>query len=306
MPHAVHAKSKTETASDGATLFDTVAIVGVGLIGGSLALAAKQRGVVRRIIGVGRNPARLSAAQAAGMLDEIHTDLKQAAAQADLVVLATPVDLIVAAALDATSVCRSNAILTDVGSTKARICRELEKTLPRGATFLGSHPLAGSEKHGWEHARGDLLEGRTCVITPTDVTPAAACQTLSAFWQRLGMRVLEMSPEDHDTAVAQSSHLPHVVASALARTLSPENRALAATGFADTTRIAASDPDVWIPILLDNSDAVLSSLSLFGSELTAFQHALSQRDAVAMRELWLRGKATRDAIHVRRKDTDSM
>ena len=285
-------------------LFDTLAIVGVGLLGGSVARAAKQRGLVRRIIGVGRNAARLETARTAGVIDVAETSLTQAASEADLLIFATPVDRIVAGVREAAAACRVGTILTDVGSTKGHLCRELATGLPTYVTFIGSHPLAGSEKQGWEHSLSDLFDGRVCVVTPVSETSgseqSASVSRLTNFWQRIGMRVIELSPEAHDRALAQTSHVPHVVASALARTLEESNRSFAATGFADTTRIAAGDPDVWVPILLDNSAAILASLDDYSQQLQAFREALTARDADTLHRLWDHGKAVRDSIRIRR------
>jgi prephenate dehydrogenase len=278
----------------------TLTIVGVGLLGGSVALAAKQRGLARRIISVGRDAARLEQARRAGLIDEVSTDLIQAASPANLLVFCTPVNLIVAGVREAAVACQPGTLITDVGSTKAQLCRELATGLPSKVTFIGSHPLAGSEKQGWEHARADLFEGRVCVVTPTESTPPDSIERLTIFWQSIGMSVLAMSPQAHDCALAQSSHVPHVVASALALTLANENRALAATGFADTTRIAAGDPQVWVPILLENRDAVLARLDEFSAQVSAYRDALARGDAEELRRLWERGKAIRDQLQIRR------
>lgn len=281
-------------------LFDTIVVIGVGLLGGSIALAARQRGVVRRVIGVGRDAGRLEQARAAGIISAAETDVAKAASHADLLIVATPVDLIVSGVRAAAVACHEGLLITDVGSTKSRICRELAAGISYGATFVGSHPLAGSEKQGWKHARADLFDGRVCVVTPTDSTPRDAVSRLTAFWRAIGMTVIELSPEAHDRALAQTSHVPHLVASALAGTLTPENRPFAATGFADTTRIAAGDPDVWVPILLDNANAVLASLDEYSQQLQAFRDALATGDSATLHWLWEQGKAIRDAIHVRR------
>lgn len=290
----------SSTTNPPSPLFDTIVVVGVGLLGGSVALAARQRGVVRRVIGVGRDAARLEQARAAGIISAAETDLAKAASQADLLIFATPVDLIVSGVRAAAVACHERTLITDVGSTKSRICRELAAGIPNGAAFVGSHPLAGSEKQGWKHARADLFDSRVCVVTPADSTPREAVSRLMAFWRAIGMTVIELTPEAHDRALAQTSHVPHLVASALASTLAPENRPLAATGFADTTRIAAGDPDVWVPILLDNANAVLASLDEYSQRLQAFRDALAIGDSAALHRLWVHGKTIRDAIHVRR------
>ena len=280
--------------------FDTLAIVGVGLLGGSIALAARQCGIVRRVIGVGRTTARLEQAREANVLDDISTDLIAAGSLADLVIFATPVNLIVAGVREVAATCRPRTLITDVGSTKGHLCRELSSRLPDAATFIGSHPLAGSEKQGWEHSRADLFEGRVCVVTPTGASSRYEVARLTEFWQAIGMSVVEMTPEAHDLALAQTSHVPHVVASALARTLADNNRSLAATGFADTTRIAAGDPNVWVPILLDNRDAVLASLDEFSSQVATIREALIRSDADEIRRLWEHGKNIREQLKVRR------
>ena len=280
--------------------FESLTIVGLGLLGGSVARAAKQRGLVQRVIGVGRSVARLEQARTAELIDDCQTDLVEAAAQADLLIFATPVNLIVPGVREAAAACRQGTLITDVGSTKSYLCRALASGLPEGVVFVGSHPLAGSEKQGWEHSRSDLFEGRVCVVTPTESAYRDKVEKLIAFWQAMGMKVLEMSPEAHDRALAQSSHVPHVVASALAQTLANENRSLAATGFADTTRIAAGDPDVWVPILMDNREAVLARLDEFSSRIAAFRETLALGDADELRRLWERGKAIREQLQVRR------
>ena len=285
---------------DGPFLFDTLAVVGVGLLGGSVALAARRRGIARRVIGVGRNLDRVKLARDAGVIDLAEIRLNVAARCSDILVYAVPVDLVVDSVRDVAESYRPNAIITDVGSTKSRICRELLTGLPKDVFFIGSHPLAGSEKQGWEHSRADLFDGRVCVVTPTETSPRNDVERLTAFWQAIGMTVVEMTPEAHDRALAQTSHVPHVVASALARTLTDNNRSLAATGFADTTRIAAGDPNVWVPILLDNRDAVLASLDEFSAEVAAIREALIRSDADEIRRLWDQGKAIREQLKVRR------
>lgn len=281
-------------------LFETLVIVGVGLLGGSVALAAKRRGIVRRVIGAGRNTQRLDAACSAGIIDAVAGSLAEAAAQADLLINALPVDLIAVSVREAAAACRPGTLITDVGSTKGRLCADLLDGLPDGVSFVGSHPLAGSEKQGWEAAQADLFDGRVCVVTPHESTSRDAVSRLAGFWQGLGMTVIEMSPEAHDQALAQTSHVPHVVASALALTLSDNNRDFAASGFADTTRIAASDPNVWIPILLANRDAVLHGLDDVSSQIALFREALTRADARELHRLWQRGKAIREQLPVRR------
>jgi len=273
-----------------------VAIVGVGLIGGSIAAALRQRGFCGKILGVGRTASRLEAAQAAGLIDTGTTDLSTAAAEASLMVFCTPVDRIVEGVLEAAKTCRAGTLLTDAGSIKQTICDELSTRLPSGVTFIGSHPLAGSEKQGFEHADADLFLGRVCVVTPDETTPPRSLEQLRSFWEFLGNRVVEMTPAQHDQILARTSHLPHVVAAALAGTFSDLPAELTAGGYRDTTRIAAGDPDLWVSILLGNAEAVVCGLDRCGAKLVEFRDAITNRDAAALKSLLETAKRNRDAI----------
>lgn len=273
----------------------TVAIVGVGLIGGSIASALMRAGGVR-VVGVGRDAQRLKAACDRGLLHASTTDLAAAGREADLVVFCTPVDRIVAGVREAAVSCRPGTLLTDAGSTKGMLCRALESGLPEGVEFLGSHPMAGSEKQGFEHASATLFDGRLCLITPVARSTASAKEKLRRFWERLGARVCEMSPEEHDRAVAEASHLPHLLAATIASTLQPAHRHVAASGFRDTTRIAGGDPDLWTAILLENAEAVLSSLKTQQRLAREFAEALAQGDASTVRRLLADGQEARKAV----------
>ena len=276
--------------------FGTIAIVGVGLIGGSIALAAKRRGLASVVLGVGRDARRLDDARRRGILDEGILDLAAAARRADLLVFCTPVDRIAAGAREAAATCPTGALLTDAGSIKACICRDLERELPRGVDFIGSHPLAGSERQGFEHADARLFENRVCVVTPVENSSRAAIERIGAFWTSLGSKVVEMSPEAHDHALAETSHLPHLVAAAMAGTLSPQNRDLAASGFRDTTRIASGDPELWAAILFGNRKQVLDSMSRYDRSLSDFRRALEDGDLVALKQLLQAAKTNREQI----------
>jgi prephenate dehydrogenase len=275
--------------------FETVAIVGVGLIGGSLG-GALRRKKLARVIGVGRNAGRLEAARQAGVIDEAARDIRDAAARADLIVFCTPVDRIAADAREAASVSRKGTLLTDAGSVKGPICDALASGLPDGITFIGSHPLAGSEKQGFEHSNPQLYEGRVCVITPLPHSPRGEVARLRHFWEAVGSRVIELSPVDHDRALAQTSHVPHVVAAALAATLDRDCAPLAASGFRDTTRIAGGDPDLWVAILLENAEAVLASLKKYENVLGAFTSAVGSRDAESLRQLLAEARDRRESL----------
>lgn len=277
--------------------FRTIAIIGVGLIGGSIAAAIRQRKQAATVIGVGRDSSRLAKAQQSGLIDEAATDLGSVAERSDLLIFCTPVDRIVAGVREAAKRARPGMLITDAGSVKGTICRELATGLPAGVEFVGSHPLAGSEKQGFEHADPQLFAGRICVMTPTPTTKPGTVARIARFWQNLGAVAVEMTPEDHDRALAQTSHLPHVVAAALAAMIGPEYIGrLAATGFRDTTRIASGDPDLWTAILLANVEPVLAELQKYEESLTAFRQGLIARDAARVKELLATAKARRDRI----------
>ena len=276
--------------------FGTIAIVGVGLIGGSIALAAKSCGAAQSVIGVGRDPRRIEQAHRCGIIDEGLVDLAAAVRRADLVVFCTPVDRIVTGVREAAKACREGTLITDAGSVKGCIANELASGLPRGVEFVGSHPLAGSEQQGFQHADGRLFENKICVVTPLATSSRAAVDRIAAFWKSLGSNVIEMSPEVHDAALAETSHLPHLTAAALAATLSSQNRSLAASGFRDTTRIASGDPDLWTAIFLGNRDQVLASLQKYDRSLAEFRQALEHGDAKRLMELLAAAKANRERI----------
>ena len=278
-----------------APAFSTVAIVGVGLIGGSIASSLMRAGQVR-VLGVGRDAERLQSACDRGLLHASTTDLAAAGREADLIVFCTPVDRIVSGVREVAAVCRPGTLLTDVGSAKGAICRALEQGLPDSVEFLGSHPMAGSEKQGFEHASPKLFDGRLCLITPVPSSTTSAKERLRRFWEQLGARVSEMTPEDHDRAVAEASHLPHLLAATIASTLQPAHRHVAATGFRDMTRIAGGDPDLWTAILLENAEAVLSSLNRQQQLAREFAEALSRGDATTVRRLLADGQAARNAV----------
>jgi prephenate dehydrogenase len=277
-----------------------LAVVGVGLLGGSVAKAARARGLARAIVGVGRDETRLADALRDGALDQATTDLRAGLLGADLVVLAAPVLAIerllgpVAAAVGA------QTLLTDVGSTKASIVRAAETLLAsRPFHFVGSHPMAGSERAGYAVARADLFQGATVIVTPTQTTTPRATKEVSAFWEGLGARVSQLDPTTHDRVVAAISHLPHLVAFALvagAHRFEAPALAFAARGFRDTTRVAASDPVVWQEIFHGNRDALLASVRHFRDALAEVERLVVDGDVAAL-QAWLAGvKALRETV----------
>jgi len=275
-------------------------VVGVGLLGGSVALAARATGVAREIVGVGRDRQRLEGPLRAGMVDRVTTDIAAGVDGADCVVLAATVVANERLLETIWSSVPAGALVTDVGSTKRGIVAVAERlSAGRPLGFVGSHPMAGSEKSGWPVARADLFRGATVIVTPTDATEPRAIKGVTALWEALGARVSALDPETHDRTVAAISHLPHVAAWALVDAVArfePGALAFAARGFRDTTRIAASDPPMWRDILLANTDAVRASLVAFRAALDDLDRLIATGDAAGIEALLARLKTTREGL----------
>ena len=294
-----------------------IAIVGVGLIGGSIGLALRQRGLAQEVVGVGRRAASLARAEERGAVDRTTTNLVLGVAQADMVIVATPVDMI-ADTVRAVAAANPRATITDAGSTKAQICQEIRSLhlpgsppaasapanrepgsagAPAGPVrFIGSHPIAGDHRTGPEHARGNLLEDRVVAVTPEDHTPQGLVERVKEFWESLGAEVVLLSPEEHDRALAATSHLPHLIAAALAASTPEEWLRLAGTGWGDSTRIAAGDPQLWTQIFSQNRSAVLDALRRFEHQLSTFDQAIADSDAHALAIQLQEAKRIRDAL----------
>jgi prephenate dehydrogenase len=297
-----------------------LAIVGVGLLGGSVAKAARADSLARRIVGVGRDAARLQPALDDGTLDAATTDLAAGVRKADFILLAAPVLAIEGLLAQVSRVAPEGSVVTDVGSTKRNIVRAAERlaveserlaaesvrlaAAPAGCggrppSFVGSHPMAGSEQSGYRVARADLFRGATVVVTPTERTALGALKQVTEFWEALGARVCSLDPETHDRAVAAISHLPHLIACALVdgvRRVEPAALELAARGFRDTTRIAAGDPDMWTEIFVANRDALSAGVAAFRDALAELQRTIDGGDAGALRAALDRIKTIREGL----------
>jgi prephenate dehydrogenase len=271
----------------------TVAIVGVGLIGGSIGLALRARELCGRVVGIGRSAARLGEALALGAIDEAATELSRGVAEAEVVVVCTPVTQIADDVLRASAHGPEGLLVTDAGSTKLGIVEAVEREARPRAVFVGGHPLAGSERQGVAHARADLFEGRACVLTPTPRTPLDRLRRARSFWNLLGCRVIELDPVEHDEALALTSHLPHVVASALAATVPAKAIPLAAGAYRDGTRVAGADASLWAGIFLENRGPLFRALDRFQDQLDGFRQALESGDEAALRSCWDAARARR-------------
>lgn len=278
---------------------DTLVILAPGLLGGSVAQAARARGLARRIVIWARRPEVRLKLAGQPWCDAVVDTPKAAVAGAGLVVLAAPVDKIVELTRVIAPHLPPAAIVTDVGSVKGDVCRQGHSALEGRARFVGSHPMAGSEKTGWENGSPDLFVKRTCFVTPLPETDAAATDAVVRFWSDLGGEVATVHPDRHDEIVAHISHLPQAVATSLATFLAARDaswRNLAGNGLRDTTRIAASDATMWVEIFQHNRDEVLRALRQFQDELQGFHAALSNRDWPEVRARLERGKAWRDGF----------
>ncbi|MEX2173253.1 MAG: prephenate dehydrogenase/arogenate dehydrogenase family protein [Pirellulaceae bacterium] len=278
--------------------WDTVALIGVGLIGGSIGLALRKRKLAGQVIGIGRRRSSLAKALALGCVTKTTTSIRRGVGQASLIVVCTPVEQIPEHVAEAAQHCPADALITDAGSTKALLVGQALAALAgRSAErFVGSHPLAGSEKAGAAAARADLLDGRLVVVTPTKETPPATTDRIRAFWQSLGARVVFMSPDQHDASIARTSHLPHIVASALAAATPEHLLPLTAAGWCDTTRVAAGDAELWRQILLANCVHSLKALADFERVLARLRTALETGDGPLLAEILAEGKRRRDAV----------
>jgi prephenate dehydrogenase len=280
-----------------------VAIIGVGLIGGSIGLALRQRGLAEEVVGVGRRTSSLEKAAEFGTIDRGATNLAEGVAGADLAIVATPVAAIVDA-VRSVAQAAPRAAITDVGSTKTEICRSLRAAddgdsraaVVSPGRFVGSHPLAGDHRTGPEYARGDLFEERTVVITPQDDTPPGLVERFQEFWQSLGAEVVLLSPEEHDRALAATSHLPHLVAAALAAATPEEWLRLTGAGWADATRIAAGDAELWTQIFGQNRAGVIDALRRFEHKLQSLEKSIIVGDDAALLAGLQEARRVRDAL----------
>jgi prephenate dehydrogenase len=279
-----------------------LAVTGVGLIGGSFALALREAGVVGSVVGIDSDQSNLELALSLGIVDEIATDARSAVSDADLVFIAVPACSISAVVGEIADVIPPGCIVTDGGSVKASIVTECEALMPPGCSFIGGHPIAGTEHSGAAAAFAGLFKGRRCVLTPGPASHPAALLTVSKLWAAAGAEVCCMEAEHHDRIFAEISHLPHAVAYALVHAVGTadvegENvLSYSAGGFKDFTRIASSDPAMWRDIALMNRDALLASIDGFSGSLAELRKLIDSRDQAGLTEFFTTAKLFRDRI----------
>jgi prephenate dehydrogenase len=281
-----------------ALLFERVAVAGVGLIGGSLALAARDRGLIGEVIGFGRGAANLETARRRGIADRTTSD-PAAIGPVDLLVLAVPVGTTEAVARAILPHLQPGTVVTDVGSVKGIIVEQLESLLPADRPFVGAHPIAGSERSGAEAADASLFRGARCVLTPTPKTQTAALDRIEVLWRGVGARIERMSPADHDRALAWTSHLVHALSFVLADRVAASDRRnlrFAGPSLREATRVAGSSPELWCDIFQANSRAVTDAIDQFTDRLEELRQAIARGDTAAMRALLESGRAARLAL----------
>ncbi len=272
-------------------LFRKLTVIGVGLLGASLAKACKERGLVEEINGFGRSRENLEKARSLNIIDHCPADLADAVNDADLIVLCTPVSTIVPLIENIIPHVKPGVLITDVGSVKGPIVLGTDKIVSDGVFFVGSHPIAGGENSGLEASTADLYQGAKCIVTPTAQTDETALNKISELWQAVGMNVMKLSIEEHDYVFGAVSHLPHVVAYALMNTLgglkTPDNRdvtAFSGAGLKDITRIASSDPVMWRDICISNREHTLDLIDRFQATLGEMRDTIEKADGEELKK----------------------
>ncbi|NDH61925.1 MAG: prephenate/arogenate dehydrogenase family protein [Alphaproteobacteria bacterium] len=283
--------------------FEKIALIGIGLIGGSIALEARKRGLARSIVAATRSAETAATANRLKLADHCGTDLAAAVKDADLVIVCTPVGACGPATEAIASSLKPGCIVSDVGSVKQTVIADMLPHIPKGVHFVPAHPVAGTENSGPEAALRDLFEGRWTILTPLPDSDAGAVDRLEAFWKALGSQVDRVDPAHHDRILAITSHLPHLIAYTIVGTaddlgghLNAEVLKYAAGGFRDFTRIAASDPTMWRDIFVNNKEAVLEVLQRFQEDLFYLQRAIRWGEGDKLSELFTRTREIRRAL----------
>ena len=291
--------------------FEKIALIGIGLIGSSLARVIRREGLARHIAISTRRPETLKRAENLQLGDSYSTDARTAVRDADLIIVSVPVGASGTVAEEIAPALKKGAILTDVGSTKQSVVAQMSPFVPEGVHFIPGHPLAGTENSGPDAGFPDLFDNRWCIFTPLPDTDPLALEKLSTFWRRCGSNIDTMTPEHHDMTLAIVSHLPHIIAynivgtaDDLANVTKSEVIKYSASGFRDFTRLAASDPTMWRDVCLHNKDAILEMLARFSEDLSSLQRAIRWGDGDKLFDLFTRTRAIRRSIIQAGQDID--
>jgi len=292
-------------------LFKRMALIGIGLIGSSIAHGARRSGLVGEIVGTARSEATRARAMEIGVTDRVEETAADAVKDADLVLICVPVSICGAIAKEIGPHLAKGALVSDVGSVKASVIADVEPHLGEGIAFVAGHPIAGTEHSGPDAGFAELFEDRWCILTPSAKSTPEAVGKLSRFWRALGSGVEIMTPDHHDRVLAITSHIPHLIAYNIVGTVADleedtqsEVVKFSASGFRDFTRIAASDPVMWRDVFLNNKEAVLEMLGRFNEDLTALQRAIRRDDGDALFDLFTRTRAIRRGVIEAGQDTD--
>ncbi|MBU1726916.1 MAG: prephenate dehydrogenase [Candidatus Omnitrophica bacterium] len=273
-------------------LFKKAAIIGVGLIGGSLALAIKKSGLAEKVVGVSRHKKSIDLARKRGAIDEGSLSL-DIVKDADLLVFAAPVSVILKLAPEVSRIIKKECVVTDVGSTKKEIVSRLEKIFPG---FIGSHPMSGSEKRGVAHANGGLFKDSICILTPTGKTKKGSSSKISLMWKSVGAKNIYLSPDAHDKILSCVSHLPHIAAFSLINAVPDGFLRFASSGLKDTTRIAASEDELWVDIFLSNRKNLLNAIKAFEGALSSIESAIKTNNRTRLAQILKKAKEKREKL----------
>jgi prephenate dehydrogenase len=287
------------TVERGPLFFDKVTILGVGLIGASFALALKNHGLCREVIGYGRREENLNRAKEKKIIDIVELDPAKACKGSDLVLFATPVGIFIDLAKKITGSLKKNVIVTDVGSVKGKLVRDMEALMPEGVFFVGGHPVAGSDRSGIDTAAANIFNGAKCIISPTENTDKTALNRIKSLWKTLGSLVQLINPEEHDRIYAAVSHLPHLIAYEIVNTVASIDSsylAFSGQGFKDSTRIASSHPELWRDICILNRENLLEYVEIFKKNLDKVSQYLRAYDSESLERDFKKARTLREGI----------
>ncbi len=280
-------------------MFDRITILGVGLLGASFALALKKNGLCSAITGYGRNRENLQRAKERNIIDSFETDPASACKDSDLIMLSAPVGSFPGLAKAIAPALKKGALLTDVGSVKGKLVREIEKMMPKDVHYIGGHPIAGSDRSGIDSANAELFRNARCVITPTENSDPSALDKIQNLWKALGSEIIILNPEEHDRIYASVSHLPHLIAYAMVNTVAEMDRAyldFSGKGFMDSTRIACSSEELWNDICLFNRDNLIEVLAVFQKNLDMLDQYLKAGDSDSLKAEFRKARILRENI----------
>ncbi len=279
--------------------FNKVSIIGVGLLGASFALALREKGLCKTIIGFGRSEDNLKRAKERGIIDDYSLDVRKACEDSDLILLSTPVGAFRDIAERIKDALKHGVLITDVGSVKGRLVHELESLMPDGVHYIGSHPIAGSDKSGIDDARADLFNNARCIITPTEKSDELAKGKIILTWEAVGAKVEVIDPFAHDEIYAAVSHFPHIIAYSIVNTVGDVDSkyiGYAGKGFKDATRIALSSPEMWRDISIFNKENLIKMIDAFRENLDKITKCLMENNASCIEDEFLRAQTLRKKL----------